>query len=264
MGGGNGPNQMMGGPMGGQPGMMGPGGGGMMGPGNMMQGPGGMMGQKPGCMMGGPGGGPHNTVQAQMEWNKLQHQYFEEQRKGKGMPGHGGMMMGAGGEMGNPMGNVCMPGNRQQMMRGAQPGPRSQGPPPPYHQTPRSASVPISTQSPNPSSPNNPTSNLSLPSPRGGGGGSTLNSPADPTRGNSQQSFKHLGQSPTTSQDSPAGPSATGGTQPPQRQMSTHSNPGTPISANLSPNASLKDIELGSNQTNNQNNSGERRPFILT
>jgi hypothetical protein len=120
------------------------------------------------------------------------------------------------------------------------PGMRGQqGPPPPYHQTPRSASVPIATQSPNPNSPNNPTSNLSLPSPRGG---STLNSPAagDNRTLNPQPPFKHMNnprQSPTASQDSPVGIN---------RQMT--SNPSTPISSShLSPSASLKDLEMGAN-----------------
>jgi hypothetical protein len=122
-------------------------------------------------------------------------------------------------------------------------GPRSQGPPPPYHQTTRSASVPIAIQSPNPSSPNNPTSNLSLPSPRPSSG---LNSPADCNRqfqlggsggtGAGQRSAGgsgagsgsgHLpGQSPT-SQDSP-NPAVIGATATATRL--NHSNPGTPVS----------------------------------
>lgn len=65
---------------------------------------------------------------------------------------------------------------------------RSQGPPPPYHQSTRPASVPAALQSSNPSSPNNPTSTLSLPSPRAS---SALNSPADYGR-----QFHHGGQRP--------------------------------------------------------------------
>lgn len=199
----------------------------------------GMMGQKgmPPNMMGGPPG-PGN-MQAHMEWNKLQQQYYDEsKRKGSMM---GPMDMNQDPSMG-PMGRQMPPGAMRNMpnMRGPGPG---QGPPPPYHQTPRSASVPIATQSPNPNSPNNPTSNLSLPSPRGGCN-STLNSPAagDPTRSMSQQhmNMKHMNprQSPTTSQDSPAG--AIG------RQIN-HSNPSTPISSHLSPSASLKDLEMNTN-----------------
>ncbi|XP_072750908.1 protein BCL9 homolog isoform X4 [Anoplolepis gracilipes] len=122
--------------------------------------------------------------------------------------------------------------------------PRSQGPPPPYHQTTRSASVPIAIQSPNPSSPNNPTSNLSLPSPRAS---SALNSPADCNRqfqlGNQRTS--HLpGQSPT-SQDSP-NPVVTAAST----TRLNHSNPGTPVShshiAALSPSGATtqKDASL--------------------
>lgn len=65
--------------------------------------------------------------------------------------------------------------------------------------------MPIAIQSPNPSSPNNPTSNLSLPSPRAG---SALNSPADNSRQFSNPSGIKAnvgtGQSPN-SQDSPSG-----------------------------------------------------------
>lgn len=145
-------------------------------------------------------------------------------------------------------------------------GPRSQqGPPPPYHQTTRSASVPIAIQSPNPSSPNNPTSNLSLPSPRAS---SALNSPADcnrqfqignPAAGGGQRSGGgHLsGQSPTN-QDSP-NPNAVGGPANPSRLNC--SNPGTPVShghlSALSPSGTpQKDpssLEFSANQSPNGN-----------
>lgn len=212
-----------------------------MGPGGCNMGPGpnmGMMAQKgmPPNMMGGP------NMQAHMEWNKLQQQYYDEsKRKGPGGPVMANMDMSPNDpSMGmNPMGRQMPPGMRNPNMRG--PGVQ-QGPPPPYHQTPRSASVPIATQSPNPNSPNNPTSNLSLPSPRGSCN-STLNSPAagDPSRSmNPQQAFKHMNprQSPTTSQDSPAGGLG--------RQIN-HSNPSTPISSHLSPSASLKDLDMSTN-----------------
>lgn len=122
--------------------------------------------------------------------------------------------------------------------------PRSQGPPPPYHPTTRSASVPIAIQSSNPSSPNNLPSNLSLPSPRAS---SALNSPADCNRqfqlGNQRTS--HLpGQSPT-SQDSP-NPGVTANVS---TTRLNHSNPGTPVShshiAALSPSTTAqKDASL--------------------
>ncbi|XP_066586402.1 protein BCL9 homolog isoform X2 [Prorops nasuta] len=140
-----------------------------------------------------------------MEWQKLQHPFPDNKNKvGVGSPGavhpRGASLIGV---------------------------PRSQGPPPPYHQTPRSASVPIAIQSPNPSSPNNPTSNLSLPSPRAS---SALNSPADCNRqfqlGN-QRSGHLPGQSPT-SQDSP-NPGIGSATTTTTARLN-HSNPGTPVS----------------------------------
>ncbi|XP_065370795.1 protein BCL9 homolog isoform X2 [Calliphora vicina] len=161
---------------------------------------------------GGGGGmmGPHKNMNAppphpsdmnssvgmpQMEWSKLHHHIYEERLKnnhsnannmppeigGGGGGGSGcqqtltrcnstGVGGGAGGMSHRTNTNV------NASNRG------TQGPPPPYHPTQRSASVPIATQSPNPSSPNNPTSNMSLPSPRAsntmGGALSSTTSPS--------------------------------------------------------------------------------------
>ncbi len=193
-------------------------------------------------MMGAPGGMGH------MEWNKMQQQYYEEnKRKVPGMMDMNEMNMPG---MGNSV-NRIGPLNRNVNMLNI--------PPPPYHQTPRSASVPIATQSPNPNSPNNPTSNLSMPSPRGSCN-STLNSPAatgDASRMNPQQ-YKHMNprQSPTMpSQDSPVG--VLGG-----RQIN-QSNPSTPISSHLSPNASLKDLEMSTNPSEYTNSKNLARTSIF-
>ncbi|EDW34872.1 GL18147 [Drosophila persimilis] len=100
---------------------------------------------------------------AQMEWSKIQQQFFEERLKGgKARPGTG------------PSGPLIAQ-THQQSTGSNQVRNSLQGPPPPYHSTQRSASVPIATQSPNPSSPNN----LSLPSPRttGAAMGLPANSP---------------------------------------------------------------------------------------
>uniref|UniRef100_A0A8D8PVR7 Protein BCL9 homolog n=1 Tax=Cacopsylla melanoneura TaxID=428564 RepID=A0A8D8PVR7_9HEMI len=79
------------------------------------------------------------------DWQKMQIPFFDERNKKDGP--------------GTPENNKGRGGAKNQ---------KSQGPPPPYHQATRSASVPVSTAvpSPGPGSPNNPTSNLSLPSPR--------------------------------------------------------------------------------------------------
>lgn len=119
---------------------------------------------------------------AQMEWSKLQHQFFGERIKGnKGQgPSDVGCMpttlcrSNSANMRPNISGSCAQTAttNSCQSMRS------TQGPPPPYHPTQRSASVPIATQSPNPASPNNPTSNLSLPSPRTSGAlGIPANSP---------------------------------------------------------------------------------------
>ncbi|EDX15202.1 GD24382 [Drosophila simulans] len=93
----------------------------------------------------------HQGGVAQMEWSKIQHQFFEERLKGGKPRQVTGTVVT---QQQTPSGTGGNSSNSQVRPL--------QGPPPPYHSTQRSASVPIATQSPNPSSPNN----LSLPSPR--------------------------------------------------------------------------------------------------
>lgn len=114
----------------------------------------------------------NKTPSSQTEWHKLQMQFYEDQKTRKS---------------------------------------RTNGPPPSYQQATRSASVPIALQSPNPSSPNNTTSNLSLPSPRTCSG---INSPADKVS-------RVPGPSPTMESPNPV--------------RNTNSNPPTPVSSHLSP-----------------------------
>lgn len=126
-------------------------------------------------------------------------------------------------------------------------GPRSQGPPPPYHQTTRSASVPIAIPSPNPNSPGNATSNLSLPSPRTCSG---LNSPA---------SKQGPGPSPTTNQLN------TSIESPNHNRGVNISNPGTPVSStmHLSPNSKQKDSKMCGGPMSNEFSpatSGQQSP----
>ncbi|XP_018329488.1 collagen alpha-2(I) chain [Agrilus planipennis] len=124
-----------------------------------------------------------------------------------------------------PLSSSCPAGHS--VPRGISAGPRLQGPPPPYHQTQRSASVPVALQSPSPVSPNNPTSNLSLPSPRAS---SAVNSPADPNRSFNLNRMVSTGQSPT-SQESPT------------TSRPNPSNPGTPVSSHLSPSVTSTNTE---------------------
>ena len=113
----------------------------------------------------------NKTPPSQSEWHKLQMQFYEDQKTRK----------------------------------------RTNGPPPSYQQATRSASVPIALQSPNPSSPNNTTSNLSLPSPRTCSG---LNSPA-------AKVARVPGPSPTM--------------ESPNAIRNSLSNPPTPVSSHFSP-----------------------------
>ncbi|XP_045481437.1 protein BCL9 homolog [Harmonia axyridis] len=175
-------------------------------------------------MPSGPGQQP---VSAQMEWQKLQTQFFED-RKIKPPDNRmcSNQVVPVGPVSSGP--SSCSGPQGGGALRGTQgSGQRLQGPPPPYHQTQRSASVPIALQSPSPASPNNPTSNLSLPSPRAS---SALNSPADPNRPFGLNRHMSTGQSPT-SQDSPSAPRL------------NHSNPGTPVSSHLSPSISSSTAE---------------------
>lgn len=180
--------------------------------------------------MHGPGG--PNSMSAQIEWQKLQQQFYEDRTKLKpdGRQPGPGQAISTGGMIpvvsSGPTGS-CAAGPSSISRGTPGQGPRLQGPPPPYHQTQRSASVPAALQSPNPGSPNNPTSNLSLPSPRAS---SALNSPADPNRPFGLSRHMSTGQSPT-SQESPTAP------------RPIPSNPGTPVSSHLSPNITSSSTE---------------------
>ncbi|XP_065215204.1 protein BCL9 homolog isoform X2 [Planococcus citri] len=185
---------------------------------------------------GGPGSGPggmdpgdmsnlqktvsNPSAAAHADWQKMQPFFDDRKRKATG-----DVAMGR-----------C----------GSTSGPRSQGPPPPYHQTTRSASVPIAIPSPNPNSPGNATSNLSLPSPRTCSG---LNSPA---------SKQGPGPSPTTNQLN------TSIESPSHRGMNI-SNPGTPVSStmHLSPNSKQKEAKMCGGPLSNEFSpatSGQQSP----
>ena len=98
----------------------------------------------------GPGmGGQPTSLQAQLEWQKMQQQFIQEKgKKGGGMP-PGNMMMGPGGMQMGPRG-----------MMG--PGGRMTGPPPPYPQSGSRGLPPGAMISPNPGS---PATSLPLSSP---------------------------------------------------------------------------------------------------
>ncbi|KAJ9574013.1 hypothetical protein L9F63_008610, partial [Diploptera punctata] len=182
------------------------------------------------------------SVAAQIEWQKLQQQYFEERKKK--VPS-GLVMGGSGSGIGSPAGSSMGMGS----------GPRTQGPPPPYHQATRSASVPNAMPSPNPASPNNQTSNLSLPSPRAASG---LNSPADPNR----QQFPIGGNGP-----SPTGTHSTSLESPNASRPLNLSNPSTPVSTHLSPSAARKDSatefpSLTSGSTSQPSTTASNQPTV--
>jgi hypothetical protein len=244
----------------------------------------GVMPQK-GIMMGGlsgPGQITPTSVAAQIEWQKLQHQFYEERKK----KGPSGMVMGVSGSgIGSPASSSIQqmgtngPGSCGPRLPGTGggtatgpgsggSGPRVQGPPPPYHQTTRCASVPNAMPSPNPGSPNNPTSNLSLPSPRAASG---LNSPADPSRqqfplggnGNGNGgggSARLVGSGP-----SPTGTHNTSLESPTASRPLNLSNPSTPLSTHLSPSAARKESSsdfssLASGSTSQPNTQSNQQP----
>ncbi|XP_017051380.1 protein BCL9 homolog [Drosophila ficusphila] len=201
---------------------------------------------------------PHQGGVAQMEWSKIQQQFFEERSKGK--PRQTAGTVGPAHQPSGPSGTGVNPSSGQ--VRSLQ------GPPPPYHSTQRSASVPIATQSPNPSSPNN----LSLPSPRATGAvmGLPTNSPSmdgtAPLPGSAPPTITSGTQGNPTQLSSNKN-SFQGETQPPSNQnrnrnggssgVLTHnlnSNPSTPLSL-LSP----KELDTFG-QTSAGENIKSRRP----
>ena len=155
--------------------------------------------------------------QQQLEWKKVPNQFSDERK------------MKNSGPSPSP-GSVSEKNNFQNVANS-----RMQGPPPPYHQATRSASVPIALQSPNPMSPVNPTSNISLPSPRPS---SAVSSPSTVNKPSQQQQHK----SPNNSQDSPS-------------KLLSQSNPTTPISSHLSPSNSNTILEFTTGSTTTTSNS---------
>ncbi|XP_050742973.1 protein BCL9 homolog [Drosophila biarmipes] len=157
----------------------------------------------------------HPLQGTQIEWSKIQQQFFEERIKG-------GKARQATGPVAPPQHTNSGTGSNASSSQV-----RSlQGPPPPYHSTQRSASVPIATQSPNPSSPNN----LSLPSPRTTGAAMGL---------------------PTNS-PSMDGATSLSGSAPPA--ISTTSQGGTTGVLSVNKNCFQSDAPSPSNQNRNRNN----------
>lgn len=155
----------------------------------------------------------------------------------------------------------------------------NQGPPPPYHPTQRSASVPIATQSPNPASPNNPTSNMSLPSPRASNTmGGSLSSTTSPNMNvtSSSSTMTSTANTSTTSTSVATG-SGNGSTTPTpcssagnsNRNRSSvnnlNSNPSTPVS-HVSPNDNeTKNINTSNtpdHKSNRPNSQRSRSPLL--
>ncbi|KAJ8886818.1 hypothetical protein PR048_013030 [Dryococelus australis] len=205
---------------------------------------GGLVNQKNMVMGGlsGPGSVTPTSVAAQIEWQKLQTQFYEERKK---KSPSSNIVIGnssCGQSLGSPAGAGMSSQQIVSNVSGPRPsgctGQRVQGPPPPYHQTQRSASVPTSMSSPNPSSPNNPTSNLSLPSPCATSG---LNSPADPNR----QSFNNSSGRLVSTGPSPTGLHSASLDSPGSNKPLNVSNPGTPVSTHLSPSATRKEGQNG-------------------
>lgn len=208
---------------------------------------------------------------SQMEWSKLHHHIYEERLKNN-HPNSNIPPELNGGPIGcqqtltrcNSTGIGSVVGmSTHRSNPNANPNNRgNQGPPPPYHPTQRSASVPIATQSPNPSSPNNPTSNMSLPSPRAsntmGGSMSSTTSPSMDVTSASSASTANTNSTTTTTtasnttsgnsssnknafsqQGSPTSCSASGNSNRNRSNVnSLNSNPTTPLS-HVSP----KDID---------------------
>ncbi|KAM7341201.1 BCL9 domain-containing protein legless isoform 2-T2 [Cochliomyia hominivorax] len=182
--------------------------------------------------------GPHKNMNApqthpsdlnsvgmsEVEWSKLHHQIYEERLKNTHSnannvpPEIGGSQSGCQQTLqrcnstGMSSGSGATTLSHRGNSNGSGGNRGNQGPPPPYHPTQRSASVPIATQSPNPSSPNNPTSNMSLPSPRASNTIGALSSRTSPNMDISSTASTANTNSTTTTTTSIGGGSTVSGT----------------------------------------------------
>ncbi|KAL9873505.1 BCL9 domain-containing protein legless isoform 2-T3 [Glossina fuscipes fuscipes] len=191
---------------------------------------------------------------AQIEWSKLQQPFYEERLKGN-VPDLTCNALSNPSTRANPVSmnltsrpnttTACMSTNAQN---------NRPGPPPPYHCTQRPASVPITSQSP--SSPHNPTSNLSLPSPRISGGvmGVPTNSP------NMDVSASSVAATPATSTCTTTGATSNSANTSLQPKIS-YSQEGSPSAINQSAAAGLS--TRGRNTTNSLN-SNPSTPLSLS
>ncbi|XP_037956611.1 protein BCL9 homolog isoform X2 [Teleopsis dalmanni] len=190
-------------------------------------------------------------MSSQMEWSKMQNQFFDDRMKNNKTSNgiSNSLCRSTSTGAGNLRTNLSTSNTSSTCQSSQSQAIRSnQGPPPPYHSTQRCSSVPIAIQSPNPTSPNNPTSNLSLPSPRTAGG-MPANSPnmdvhtitSTPST-SSMTATASTGNSTKTSFTTQENSSPTSNNSNTNRSRNNlnqfNSNPSTPIS-NMSP----KDIE---------------------
>lgn len=123
----------------------------------------------------------NNSVNAQTEWTRLEHQYLEEKKR-RNVKGPIG-----GGQLNQPSQNMISQSPNVPLDPNA-PGPRMHGPPPPYPQpssvrpsVPASSSTnnSVNMQQPSPISTMSPASaSLSLPSPHSNVPTTSINSPA--------------------------------------------------------------------------------------
>lgn len=267
-------------------GMMSPGPGGDGGPGFCQNSVIGMSQQTPQRMMMGPQQASMTpaSVAAQMEWQKLQQQFYEERRRKHqprqvGAMPQGGFPMGVSplqgpmmsgipagpsgcsgvGIVGSGPNSAAAPGTVAMSTSGnCTPTPRIPGPPPPYHQTQRTqnstAPLPSSNlgmgASPTPPSPN-PNSSLSLPSPRMSSG---LSSPADAT----PRPYSSSSSNPRLPHPSPGSLHNTPMNSPNPRPLNP-SNPGTPASVGAplpSPGLQRKQSQEGISSNSGGTSSG--------
>ncbi|XP_061401607.1 protein BCL9 homolog [Musca vetustissima] len=127
---------------------------------------------------GGHSGVPPGMNMPNEEWSKFQNNVFPDGFKFRdnsnpmnnpsGLPGN--QLPNQTPSLPRPL-STGLGGYGMQSRPNAGPSPTNRnnsGPPPPYHQTQRSASVPISTQSPTQPNLNNPNADIGLTSPHGG------------------------------------------------------------------------------------------------
>lgn len=219
--------------------------------------------------MPGPGSQPNASNSAQMEWHRLEHQFFEDKKRKTPIgPNTNNIQFGQQ--------NQNMMNNSPNMPLDPSPnGPRMHGPPPPYpQQTPVRTSAPqtstptncINIQQPSPISTMSPASaSLSLPSPHSNVPTTSISSPAAPRMPHPSpgSALPPCSNTPLAANSTPLNSPSPALNNP--RSVSNPATPGgTTVMTSTSPGLRMQDnISTGPLTPNSSNNQPIAGNFII-